>query len=290
MDLAGKMKHVVKQAVLRVPGAGRIVRERDQFRQEREALLQQRGHAGVTGAPTELDRSLYPYPLARRPRVAFHGNLFPYLGTFANDRAHRILEVGSRPVVSNAIWKQSVPDSDYVGFDVLPGDNVDVVGDAHKLSEYFDAESFDIVISLAVFEHLAMPWLVAEEITKLLKPGGLVLVETHFSFAEHELPWHFFQFNKNALEVLFNPGLGYELVDSGMDNPMVGRYAFDAPDHLRGQPIPNLYAHSSIIARKVRSVSFPSGTDIWRATYDDFIGETMYPPHTGLSSPDPPPA
>jgi len=134
-----------------------------------------------------------------------------------------------------------------------------------------------------------MPWLVAEEIAKVLRPGGLVLIETHFSFSEHELPWHFFQFNKNALECLFNRSLGFEVVDSGMDNPMVGRYAFDAAEYLRGQSISNLYCHSSIIARKVSSPSFGDGVDLWRASYDEFIRGGMYPANTGLSSTGPSP-
>jgi hypothetical protein len=132
-----------------------------------------------------------------------------------------------------------------------------------------------------------MPWIVAEEITKVLKLGGLVLIETHFSFGEHEQPWHFFQFNKNGLECLFNRGLGYEIVDSGMDSPMVGRFAFDARDNLIGQSVGNLYGHSSIIARKTRKVSF-DGMDPWRGSYEDAIQGTMYPSGTGLSSSAPP--
>ena len=43
-------------------------------------------------------------------------------------------------------------------------------------------EKFDIIYSSACFEHFAMPWVVAIEIAKLLKVGGIVFVETHFSF------------------------------------------------------------------------------------------------------------
>lgn len=198
-----------------------LEQERDQLLRERDQLQRERDQLQLVGAPSELDRSLYAFPPKHRPTIAYHGNLYTYLSTFANDRRFRILEIGSREVISASVWKASVPDCDYVGFDVLPGNNVDVVGDAHKLSDYFEPESFDAVIALAVFEHLAMPWVVAEEITRVLKPGGLVLIETHFSFNEHESPWHFFQFNKNGLESLFNPGLGFEVIDSGMDSPMV---------------------------------------------------------------------
>lgn len=77
-----------------------------------------------------------------------------------------------------------------------------------------------------------MPWIVAEEIAKILKIGGLVCIETHFSFGEHEMPWNFFQFNSEGLKVLFNSRLGFEVLDSGMSNPVVGRFSADASDYL----------------------------------------------------------
>jgi hypothetical protein len=164
----------------------------------------------------------------------------------------RVLEIGSRSVVSDALWKSVIPDCDYIGFDILGGKNVDVIGDAHRLSKYFKPQSFDLVISFAVFEHLAMPWLVAEEISRVLDIGGHACIETHFSFSEHELPWHFFQFNNRALELLFCKELGFEIIDSGLDNPIVGRFSQYSADYLRGKLVPDLYCHSSIIVKKIR--------------------------------------
>ena len=86
----------------------------------------------------------------------------------------RILEIGSREVTGPSDARRELRDAEYVGFDFYPGDNVDVVGDAHKLSSYFGGgEKFDIIFSHACFEHFAMPWVVATEIAKLLKVGGL---------------------------------------------------------------------------------------------------------------------
>lgn len=52
-------------------------------------------------------------------------------------------------------------------------------GDAHYLFSYFeDGKKFDLIFSSAVFEHLAMPWKVAEEISKMLRCGGYFFVET----------------------------------------------------------------------------------------------------------------
>src|ERR1043165_6505721 len=72
------------------------------------------------------------------------------------------------------------------------------VGDAHELSKFFGTE-FDAVFSLAVFEHFAMPWVVAAEINKVLKIGGLTFHSTHFAFPLHERPWDFWRYTGQSL-------------------------------------------------------------------------------------------
>jgi hypothetical protein len=55
----------------------------------------------------------------------------------------RILEIGSRNV-TGANFRSSFSAAHYVGFDLHPGENVDVVGDAHRLSAYFASRSGSI--------------------------------------------------------------------------------------------------------------------------------------------------
>lgn len=229
----------------------------------------------MCGLPSPLDKQLSD--MSRTPTIAKHGKIFDHLRYRFNDPGCKVLEIGSRAVCSGSMWKQYIPDCSYVGFDVMAGSNVDVVGDAHRLSDYFEAESFDLIVSFAVFEHLAMPWVVAEEIAKVLKVGGYLAIETHFSHSEHELPWHFFQFNANGLEILFNKALGFETIDKGMDNPIVGRFSSQAADYLQGQVVPNLFCHSSLIAMKVSPAGFRDGFD-WRAALPAALKSTMYPP------------
>ena len=201
----------------------------------------------------EADLSFSPNYEAKMPKFAKHRRIYEWLSSFANKSDVSVLEVGSRKVQipREFQWDNFIPNCRYTGFDFHEGENVDVVGDAHELSKYFRPNSFNVVVSLAVFEHLAMPWLVAEEISDVLKIGGYAAIETHFSYSEHELPWHFFQFNSNGLQVLFNKQLGFELVDSGMSNPIVGRFSHCADQYLRGRPVGELYCHSSIIVRKI---------------------------------------
>lgn len=120
-----------------------------------------------------------------------------------------------------------------------------------------------------------MPWVVAEEIAKVLKVGGHAFIETHFSLSSHERPWHFFQFSDMGLRALFSPALGFECVEASLDTPIVERFSAFAAPYLRFRPVPALYCHSLFIGRKVREVP-----DFhWRsANVDDVVGATHYPP------------
>jgi len=187
----------------------------------------------------------------------------------------RVLEIGSREVTGPSHARKRFSHADYVGFDYYAGENVDVVGDVHRLSSYFAADqSFDLIYSSSCFEHFAMPWVVASEISKLLKIGGVVFVETHFSYSSHERPWHFFQFSDMALRVLFSEAMGFECIESGMSNPMVGRFSSLADDYLKNKPIGGLYCHSQYLGRKIRDVS---DFDWRNLDLQQLIGETHYP-------------
>ena len=179
-----------------------------------------------------------------------------YLSENFNKKGKRILEIGSRNV-TGANFREKFNDAEYIGFDFYEGENVDIVGDVHKLVNYFsENDKFDLIYSSAVFEHLHMPWVVAEQIQKLLKLDGYVFVETHFSFSSHERPWHFFQFSDLGLRALFNDGLGFDLIDSGMSNPMTGFVSNKAEKNLRYKKIKELYCHSSILCKKREDVVF----------------------------------
>lgn len=207
-------------------------------------------------------------------RIACHANYLQYLAEIGNREGVRILEIGSREVTGKSDARNRFSNAEYVGFDFYPGPNVDVVGDAHKLSSYFVDQKFDLIYSSAVFEHLAMPWVVATEITKLLKLGGIIFVETHLSYGSHERPWHFFQFSDMALKVLFSPSLGIECIEAGASNPMVGRFSRLADGYLRFMPVKGLYCHSDFLGRKVREVDHFD----WRTVrLDEVVDETKYP-------------
>ena len=129
-------------------------------------------------------------------------------------RHPRMLELGSR---NNTVYKELFEDhSNYVGFDIKEGDNVHVVGDAHRLSNYFEQNEFDVVFSVSVFEHLAMPWKVVLEMNKIMEIGGICFIFSHQTWGVHEHPWDFWRFSDSAWRVLFCKEMGFEVIDAQM--------------------------------------------------------------------------
>lgn len=120
----------------------------------------------------------------------------------------RILELGSR---NAKIDPRFAGYASYVGVDIHPGPNVDVVGDIHQLSELVSGP-FDVVYSISTFEHLAMPWKAVLEINKVCEQGALLLVTSHPTWPPHEQPWDFWRFSASAFEVLLNRATGFELL------------------------------------------------------------------------------
>lgn len=231
------------------------------------------------GLPSDEDLKLLDPAIPTRT-IASHTSWGEFLCPRLDQKGLAVLEIGSRAVNSNGVFRNAFSQSDFTGFDVHPGLNVDIVGDAHRLSDYFEPKYFDGVVSSAVFEHLAFPWVVAEEISKVTKLGALVFVETHFSYSMHELPWNFFQFSDKGLQALFNRRLGFETIEAGVSNPLVGRFSQAADPYLVGQPVANLYCHAGYLGVKTAESEAEAGPLDWRQALSDVYENTEYPRHT----------
>jgi hypothetical protein len=105
--------------------------------------------------PADFDAS-FLHPDVRSPKTISHTQWKVTSRAFSTNPGMRVLEIGSREVTGESTARKGFANARYVGFDFYPGRNVDVVGDAHKLSSYFVGEKFDLIYSAAVLEHFAM--------------------------------------------------------------------------------------------------------------------------------------
>jgi ubiquinone/menaquinone biosynthesis C-methylase UbiE len=96
---------------------------------------------------------------------------------------------------------RSHPDPRVVNFEYSLFPGPDVFGDGHRLP--FKDDSFDLILSQAVVEHLYDPFAAVQEIWRVLKPGGVVYCESAFMQPLHAVPYHFFNTTVWGIERLF---------------------------------------------------------------------------------------
>lgn len=150
--------------------------------------------------------------LAAPTTAALHQNFLDRIGEpgFA-----RVLDIGGRD--RSAVDRSlQFPDHDVTVIDIVPGDNVDLVGDAHDLSAHFAADSFDAIYSISVFEHLLMPWKVVLEMNRVLRTGGVAYIHTHQTLGMHDMPWDFWRFSDTSWDALFNSQTGFQIIGRAM--------------------------------------------------------------------------
>lgn len=199
-----------------------------------------------------------------------------YAGTLeARFKAHvatlprpRIIDVGGRNR-SKLDRSREFTTADVCVLDVLPGENVDVVGDAHGMSALFEPESFDAAYSIAVFEHLLMPWRVVTELNAIMKPGAIGYVQTHQTIGMHDLPWDFWRYSNTAWDALFNEYTGFEIIDRELFWPQFILPFIITPGKMDAEMAAG-YEGSSVLFRKIG----PSRVK-WDVPTD--IISTMYP-------------
>jgi len=163
-----------------------------------------------------------------------------------------VLEIGSYQVPGQeemADLRRVFPGKPFVGVDVRPGPGVDQVADVEALPHA--SASFGTVIAMNTFEHVPRFWRGFEEIFRVLRPDGALLVACPFYFHLHAHPCDYWRFSPEALERLLD---GYPSKVLGWHGPASrpahvwalafreGRPAITAAQHDRYRELMNRHA------------------------------------------------
>jgi len=116
-----------------------------------------------------------------------------FLRPYATDR--RVLDLGC----GNSPYAALFPNRWCLDLRRKPG--AAVVGDAHALP--FAPGSFDLILSTEMLEHTIEPQRIVDEIRRVLRPGGRLLLTTRFAFPLHDVPGDYFRFTNYGLAHLF---------------------------------------------------------------------------------------
>jgi SAM-dependent methyltransferase len=121
----------------------------------------------------------------------------------APENAVRVLDVGSYDV--NGTYRSTIDSYgwEYTGLDLVAGPNVDIVALDPYAFPFKDCH-FDIVISGSTMEHVERPWLWVPELARVLVPGGLLAILTHWQFPVHRFPIDTYRYLPDGMMVLFD--------------------------------------------------------------------------------------
>jgi SAM-dependent methyltransferase len=139
--------------------------------------------------------------------------------------SNTVLDIGA----GNSPWKDLLPkEVKYVGLDVENADefnmlkNDDIVyygGDVFPFSD----NQFRHVLCIEVLEHVFATETFLNEIYRCLEPNGTIILTVPFSARRHHLPYDYFRFTPEALELLFkNKGfVDVDIVERGNDYAVI---------------------------------------------------------------------
>jgi SAM-dependent methyltransferase len=121
----------------------------------------------------------------------------------AFDLAGPILEVGAYQVPGQeeiADLRKLFLGKSYIGVDMRAGPGVDCVADVEDLPQ--PSGSIGTVIAMSTFEHVPRFWRGFDEIHRVLRPDGVLLVSVPFHFHVHSYPSDYWRFTPEAMHIL----------------------------------------------------------------------------------------
>lgn len=121
----------------------------------------------------------------------------------------RVLDVGSQDI--NGSFRTVITPMQpelYLGVDMAEGQGVDEVVNVHELTNHFEEESFDIVISTEAIEHI-LDWRSAiNQIKRMVKRDGmLVLTSRSRGFGFHAYPHDHWRYELQDIRNIFHPAM-----------------------------------------------------------------------------------
>lgn len=117
-----------------------------------------------------------------------------------------VLEVGSYNVNGSVRGIGEPISRSYLGVDIQEGPSVDRIVNAEALIDTFGAESFDVVISTEMLEHVENWPLIVCNLATVLKPEGLLILTTRdVGMYWHGFPSDYWRFSPADLRRIFEP-------------------------------------------------------------------------------------
>ncbi len=136
-----------------------------------------------------------------------------------------VLEVGSQNV--NGSVRDHFSTDSYIGVDIGPGNSVDRIEDAERLSD--PSATWPVVISCEMLEHARRPWMAVAEMARVCSSPGHVILscrgyDTRGCWSVHGYPDDYWRVSEGAMRVMMEDA-GLEVLEILSDPEGPGVFA-----------------------------------------------------------------
>ena len=141
------------------------------------------------------------HPPVSHPMYFIRKGLFNKISLYSPQLSGRLLDFGCGAKPYKDLFTGV---SEYIGLDYASeghshaDENIDVFYDGKTIP--FPDNSFDSIFSSEVFEHVFSLQEILPEISRIIKPGGKLLVTCPFAWEEHEIPVDYARYTRFALQ------------------------------------------------------------------------------------------
>jgi SAM-dependent methyltransferase len=146
--------------------------------------------------------------------------IFDYINAVSDEEV--VLNLGS----GVGRFDKYIKHNKQINLDIAPFPGMDLVADAHQLP--LKSESIGCLYSNAVFEHLARPWIVAEEIYRVVKKNGIICINVPFLNIIHEA-YDFYRYTPQGLREIFRR---FEEIESGVSSGPSSFITYFLPEYI----------------------------------------------------------
>ncbi|HFD92326.1 MAG TPA: class I SAM-dependent methyltransferase [Gammaproteobacteria bacterium] len=130
-------------------------------------------------------------------------NQIVYLKKYAPEITGAVLEIGSKDYGNTSSFRDHYIENEYVGIDMEAGNNVDQVIDLTHGTGDLPPNYFSLVVCCSVLEHVRKPWVMAENITRLVRTGGALYMSVPWVWRYHPYPDDYYRFSWRGIIELF---------------------------------------------------------------------------------------
>lgn len=170
-------------------------------------------------------------------------------------KGKKILEVGSLDINGSVRpYIETLKAQKYIGIDIAMGPGVDEICDVKNIIERYGQESFDVVITTELLEHISDWRKVINNFKDVITSNGIILITTRScGFGYHGAPSDYWRFEEEDMRYIFSDFIIEKLEKDPLEPGIFIKAR--KPQHFSKIELSNYALYSVVVRRKIRRIN-----------------------------------